>query len=65
MPTTVSLLSTSLRLALALATSLLTAAPARAADWAYNPFDRPAPTYTADVGLRFWYGRDDDGEESL
>ena len=57
MPTTVSLLSTSLRLALALATSVLTAAPARAADWAYNPFDRPAPTYTADVGLRFWYGR--------
>jgi Autotransporter beta-domain len=45
------------RLALALAATLLTVAPLRAADWAYRPFDRPTPTYTADFGMRFWYGK--------
>ncbi len=44
------------RLALAFAASLLVA-PASAADWAYRPFDKPTPTYTADFGLRFWYGK--------
>jgi Autotransporter beta-domain len=52
-----SLLSVCVRLTLALAAGVLTAAPVRAGDWAYRPFDRPAPTYTADVGLRFWYGK--------
>jgi hypothetical protein len=46
-----------MRLTLAFAASVLTAAPIRAGDWAYRPFDQPAPTYTADVGLRFWYGK--------
>ena len=54
MPTTKSLLSVCVRLALALAASVLTAAPLRATDWAFRPFDLPAPTYTADFGLRFW-----------
>jgi outer membrane protease len=45
------------RLALAFAASVLAAAPLHAADWAYRPFDVPAPTYTADFGLRFWYGK--------
>jgi hypothetical protein len=52
-----SFLSACVRLALAFAASLLTAAPVRAADWAYRPFDRPTPTYSAEVGLRFWYGQ--------
>jgi len=45
------------RCALALAAVVLTVAPVAAADWSWRPFDAPAPTYTADVGLRFWYGR--------
>jgi Autotransporter beta-domain len=45
------------RLALALAATLLTVAPLRAADWTYRPLDRPTPTYTADFGMRFWYGK--------
>jgi outer membrane protease len=52
-----SLLIGCARLGLALAVSLLTAAPARAADWAYAPFDAPPATYTGDVGVRFWYGK--------
>jgi outer membrane protease len=55
--TTKALLSCCVRLVLALAASVLTAAPVSAADWTYRPFDQPAPTYTADFGLRFWYGR--------
>jgi outer membrane protease len=58
MPTTRTLLSACARLALAFAASVLSALPVRAGDWAYRPFDQqPAPTYTADFGLRFWYGR--------
>ena len=49
--------SARVRLALAFAASLLTAAPASAADWVYRPVDQPTPTYTADFGLRFWYGK--------
>ena len=52
MPTRMSIA----RLALALAASLAIA-PASAADWVYRPFDKTAPTYTADFGLRFWYGK--------
>ena len=51
-----SLLAFSARLALAFATSVLSAAPVRAADWSYRPVEQAA-TYTGDVGLRFWYGR--------
>jgi outer membrane protease len=36
--------------------SVLTAAPARAADWVYRPFEQQTATYTGDAGLRFWYG---------
>lgn len=57
MRTKKSFLSACVCLALALAASLVTAAPVRAADWAYRPFDRPTPTYTGEVGLRFWYGQ--------
>src|SRR5215813_8948669 len=57
MPTTKRLLSACARLALAFAASVLTAASVHAGDWVYRPFDRPAPTYTADFALRFWYGR--------
>lgn len=57
MRTKKSFLSACLWLALAVAASLATAAPVRAADWAYRPFDRPTPTYTGEVGLRFWYGQ--------
>ena len=46
-----------MRLGVALSASLLTAAPAHAGDWAYQPFDAPPATYTGDFGLRFWYGR--------
>jgi hypothetical protein len=53
------LLSGGLRLVLAFVASLSTAAPVRAADWAFRSIDPPAPTYTADFGLRFWYGRTD------
>jgi hypothetical protein len=56
-PTTKSLLSVCVRLVVAFAASVATAAPVRAGDWAFRPFDLPAPTYTADFGLRFWYGR--------
>jgi len=56
-PTTKSLLSACVRLAVAFAASVLTAAPVRADDWAFRPFDLPAPTYIADFGLRFLYGR--------
>jgi len=57
MTTTRTLLSACARLALAFAASALGALPVHAGDWAYRPFDQPAPTYTADFGLRFWYGR--------
>jgi hypothetical protein len=53
------ILSGGLRLALAFAASVSTAAPVRAADWVPRYVDPPAPTYTADFGLRFWYGRTD------
>jgi hypothetical protein len=53
---TTSLLIACVRLGLAIALSLLIAAPVRAADWAYQPFDQPPATYTGDFGLRFWYG---------
>ena len=39
----------------AFALSLSTAAPVRAADWAYN-VAVPA-SYTGDLGIRFWFGR--------
>jgi outer membrane protease len=45
------------RVGLTLAASLLTALPARAADWAYAPFDVTPATYTGEAGLRFWYGK--------
>jgi hypothetical protein len=51
-----------MRLALAFATSVLTAAPLHAGDWVYRPFDQPASTYTAEVGLRFWYGSSSTGK---
>jgi hypothetical protein len=44
-----------LRLAVAFAGSLATAAPVRAGDWTFKAFEPPA-WYTADFGLRFWYG---------
>jgi hypothetical protein len=46
-----------MRLALAFLISLTTAAPLRAGDWAYRPFERPPFTYTADFAVRFWFGR--------
>jgi hypothetical protein len=46
-----------MRLALAFVATLLTVAPLRAADWAYRAFEQPTPTYTADFGMRFWYGK--------
>jgi hypothetical protein len=55
--TTRSIFSNCVRLAVAFAASVLTAAPVQAGDWGFRPFDLPAPTYTADFGLRFWYGR--------
>ena len=45
-----------MRLGAALSAGLLSAAPAHAGDWAYQPFDAPPATYTGDFGLRFWYG---------
>jgi Omptin family len=51
------LLSICMRVVAAFTTSMLSAAPVSAADWTYRPFDLPAAaTYTADFGLRFWYG---------
>jgi outer membrane protease len=41
---------------LAFAACVLSAAPLRAADWSFRPFE-PAATYSGDAGLRFWYGR--------
>jgi outer membrane protease len=58
---TTSLLTAGLRLALAFAVSLATAAPVRA-EWLYRPFDAPTPTYTGEFGLRFWYGRTTTGK---
>ena len=52
MPTRMSIA----RLALAFAASVVVA-PASAADWTYRPHDGPTLTYTADFGLRFWYGK--------
>jgi outer membrane protease len=52
-----SLLSLGVRLAIAFASSVATAAPVWAADWSYRPVAQESPTYTADFGLRFWYGR--------
>ena len=46
-----------MHLALVFAATLLTVAPLRAADWAYRAFEQPTPTYTADFGMRFWYGK--------
>jgi hypothetical protein len=46
-----------MRLALAFVATLLTVAPPRAADWTYRSFEQPTPTYTADFGMRFWYGK--------
>jgi outer membrane protease len=43
------------RVIAAFAMSLSTAAPVRAADWSYKAFQPPA-WYTADFGLRGWYG---------
>ena len=57
MPTTRSIFAACVRLALAFAASVLTSAPVHAGDWAFRPFDLPAPSYSADFGLRFWYGR--------
>lgn len=57
MPTTRTIASVCVRLAVAFAASLATAAPVRANDWVFRSFDVPTPTYTADFGLRFWYGR--------
>ena len=57
MATTRTILSACVRLAVAFAASVATAAPVRANDWVFRPFDAPAPSYTADFGLRFWYGR--------
>jgi hypothetical protein len=54
---TTPLLSFGVRLALAFAASVATAAPVRAADWNYPLVAQESPTYTADFGLRFWYGR--------
>jgi hypothetical protein len=45
------------RLTLALAVSLAIVAPLRAADWTFRPYLEPTPTYTADFGMRFWYGK--------
>ncbi len=55
MPTTRPLLSLCARLAIAFASSVVTAAPVHAVDWSYRLEE--APTYTADFGVRFWYGR--------
>ncbi len=51
-----SLLSFSVRLVVAFATSLASAAPLRAADWSFSPV-ASTPAYSGEVGLRFWYGR--------
>ncbi len=47
-----------MRLGAALTASLLTAAPAHAGDWAYQPFDPPPATYTGDFGPLMESGRD-------
>jgi len=55
---TKSHLSAFVRVALALAACLPVAAPASAGDfWVFQPYEGPAPIYTADFGLRFWYGK--------
>jgi hypothetical protein len=54
---TKALLSAGMRLALAFTASVAGAASVQAGDWFFRPFDLPAATYTADFGLRFWYGR--------
>jgi hypothetical protein len=46
-----------LRVAVAFAASLLSATPLGAADWVVPEINAPPATYTADFGLRFWYGR--------
>jgi hypothetical protein len=46
-----------IRIGSAFLMSLATAAPLRAGEWAYRPFERPPFTYTADFALRFWFGR--------
>jgi outer membrane protease len=57
-PKTGSHLSAWARVALTLAAYLPLAAPASAGDyWVFRPFEEPAPSYTADFGLRFWYGK--------
>jgi len=53
-PTKKPPLSLCARLAIAFVASMVTAAPVNAADWSYRP--EPAPTYTGEFGLRFWYG---------
>jgi hypothetical protein len=45
----------SARLVAAFAISLSSALPVRADDWTFKPFE-PLSTYTADFGLRAWYG---------
>jgi hypothetical protein len=50
-------LSLCLRLAIGFASSVAGAAPVQAADWNYRLIEQATPTFTADVGLRFWYGR--------
>lgn len=55
MPRMGSLLSLGVRLGLAVV-SLAAAQPARAADWSLAQVDPRTTTYTADFGLRFWYG---------
>jgi hypothetical protein len=52
-----ALLSAGLRLALAFAASVATAAPVSAGDWVYRGFTELPTTYVLDFGLRFWYGR--------
>jgi Omptin family len=60
--TRAALLSAGLRLALAFATSLLTAAPVLAGDWVFRPWEWPQATYTTEFGLRFWYGSSTTGK---
>jgi Omptin family len=50
------------RLACAFAASVASAATVQAGDWVFRSLDWPQATYTAEFGLRFWYGSSTTGK---
>jgi hypothetical protein len=57
----ISILPACARAVVAVAASLISAAPAGAGEWVFHGLEPPS-TYTGEVGLRFWYGKGNTGK---